>query len=220
MGKLKEMVVEETSMENQFKYNTRRIQLAGLGLFAKIQKAGGQEKDESIIGKLNVLGNGAVNLVREETLRIFDELVEAGEEFKAKAEVKSSKPKNSGKDLAAKKAALKQPKKAEVKPIKVKATEAPNKAKRQTKSVEIDMDLKKAFTDAQAKAKSASDVPQEKALALLALALQAEEGDVKGRRPAKAKVEACEIFDARREIKGMKQEEAMSRYIEAVKNIA
>ena len=66
MGRLQEMVVEETSIENRFKYNTRRLQMASIGLFAKIEEereklyqqivdASGQAKDDSLIGKLNTL---------------------------------------------------------------------------------------------------------------------------------------------------------------------
>ena len=123
-------------------------------------------------------------------------------------------------EVSVKKASKEAPKPAVVEPIKVKTTEAPKKASRKTNTTTVDLELQQAFESALEAAKKASDIPQDKTLALLALALQVEEGDVKGRRPAKAKVEACEIFDARREIKGMKKDEAMNRYIEAVKALA
>lgn len=231
MGKLKEMVVEETSIGNRFVYNSKRLQLAGIGLFAKFEEereklyqqiiaAGGQAKDDSLVAKLNTLGNGTFNFVVEESQRIFDDLVEAGEAFTSGTDVKAGQTKAKASEKPkVQKAPTQEPTKAEVKPIKPAqpvAAPKPKKKAVKAKSVEINLELQDAFKAAQQKAQ-AGDLPKEKSLALLALALQAEEGDVKGRRPAKAKVEACEIFDARREIKGMRQDEAMNRYIETVK---
>ncbi|MCG8672804.1 MAG: acyl-CoA-binding protein [Pseudomonadales bacterium] len=235
MGKLQEMVVEETAVANRLKHSSKRLQLAGLGLFAKIDAervklyqqimdASSQKADDSLIGKLNSLGSGTVNFVRDESVRIFDELVEAGEQFSAETNQADSAPKESVKQASREAPKQEVPAKAAkpavVEPIQVKTTEAPKKAARKTKTTTVDLELQKAFESALETAKKTSDIPQDKTLALMALALQVEEGDVKGRRPAKAKVEACEIFDARREIKGMKRDEAMNRYIEAVKELA
>lgn len=228
MGKLKDMVVEETALTNRLKNNARRLQLAGIGLFAKLEAErvrlykqvveasetglSGSKQSDNLLEILNVLGNGAVNLVREETLRMFDELVEAGERYKA-----DSKP-------AVRKAA--KPTLAVAKPRSVpKLSSVPKpapakKAQRKATQASVDPQLQEAFADAQAKVESISDLPSDKALELMALALQVKEGDVKGRRPAKTKVEECAVFDARREIKGMNPQDAMAQYVAAVKQIA
>jgi acyl-CoA-binding protein len=221
MGKLKDMVVEETSLTNRVKTGARRLQMAGVGLFAKVDEervrlykqlveASDVQEEETVIGKLNTLGNGAVNLVRDESLRIFDELVEAGENFQASGKTQSAKP------VKATKPALRGVKSSGT----AKATTPARKAQRQTRQTPVDPALQQAFAEAQMKAEKISGLPQDKELELMALALQAQEGDVKGRRPAKSKVEECAVFDARREIKGMKQQEAMVKYVEAVKKIA
>ena len=218
MGKLKDMVVEESSFTNRLKNNTRRLQLAGIGLFAKLDEervrlykqiveASDSEEDETLINRLNTLGNGAVNLVREESLRIFDELVEAGEKFQSgdkgkPAATKTAKPVSASKPAGA----------ANATPAK--------KAQRKTRETTVDPELQKAFAEAQAKVDKVGDLPHDQELQLMALALQVKEGDVKGRRPAKTKVEECEVFDARREIKGMNPQDAMAQYIEAVQKIA
>lgn len=219
MGKLKEMVVEDASFASRVKYNGRRIQLAGIGLFAKIVEASGKKNDESVIGKLNALGTGTVNLVREESQRIFDDLVEAGEAFAEKTD----QPKSAGNKVAKRSIKPAKPAAADSKPNTSKPTRNPqaSKPKKATrvKKAEIDPELKKAFDKAKAKAAKAGDLPKDKSLKLMALAKQVEEGDVKGRRPAKTKVEACEEFDARRELKGMKQDEAINQYIELVNTL-
>lgn len=215
MGKLKDMVVEETSFTNRLKNNTRRLQLAGIGLFAKLDEervrlykqlveASDNKEDDTLISKLNTLGNGAVNLVREESLRIFDDLVEAGEKFQS-----GGKPagKKAGKSTAAKTA-------------RPAGSTPAKKAQRKTRETNLDPELQKAFAEAQAKVEKIGDLPHDAELELMALALQAKEGDVKGRRPAKTRVEECEVFDARREIKGMNPQDAMAQYIEAVKKFA
>lgn len=226
MGKLKDMVVEETALTNRLKNNARRLQLASIGLFAKLEaervrlykqvveasetRLGQARGDETLIDKINVLGNGAINLVREESLRLFDELVEAGEKYQA----------------AAKPAARKSTKVvlAVAKPAQVDKPAPAKKAQRKSTQSGVHQDLpealQQAFAEAQAKVAHISDLPNDKALELMALALQVQEGDVKGRRPAKTKVEECAVFDARRELKGMKQQEAMTQYVETVKQIA
>ncbi|MCG8316313.1 MAG: acyl-CoA-binding protein [Pseudomonadales bacterium] len=228
MGKLKEMVVEDTHFTNRLRHSARRIQMAGLGLFAKLDEertrlykqiieASDQKEDGGVVAKLNVLGNGTINLVLEESQRVFDDLVEAGEQFSA----------NSGKVVSLKTAdktadkTLDQPvkKSAPAQAKNIKETTQVKPVQRAQKSVKVEVDevLQSAFEQARKQAESSSDLSDEKALALMALEMQVEQGDVKGRRPAKAKVDECKIFDARREIKGMKQEEAMARYVEVVK---
>ncbi|MDX1695359.1 MAG: acyl-CoA-binding protein [Ketobacteraceae bacterium] len=216
MGKLKEMVAEETSLANRVKTNARRLQMAGIGLFAKLDEerirlykqvveASDVKTDDTVIGKLNTLGNGVVNLAREESVKLFDELVEAGEKYQSEG---------TGGAGAGKKT------RASGSSGKAKSSTPARKAQRKTRQTSVDPDLQKAFAAAQAKAEKISDLGHEQELELMALALQAKEGDVKGRRPAKDKVEECEVFDARREIKGMKQQEAMAKYVETVQKIA
>ena len=222
MGKLKDMVVEETALTNRLKNNARRLQLAGIGLFAKLEAErvrlykqvveasetglSGSKQNDNLLETLNVLGNGAINLVREETLRMFDELVEAGERYQADTK------------LTARKAA--KPTLAVAKPSSVPKPAPAKKAQRKATQASVDPQLQEAFADAQAKVESISDLPSDKALELIALALQVKEGDVKGRRPSKTKVEECAVFDARREIKGMNPQDAMAQYVAAVKQIA
>ena len=57
-------------------------------------------------------------------------------------------------------------------------------------------------------------------LELTALLRQVQEGDVKGRRPAKTKPEAQAEFDARRQLKGMTPEEALNRLESLVRRLA
>ena len=55
------------------------------------------------------------------------------------------------------------------------------------------------------------DLNPQQQLDAKALASQINEGDVKGRRPAKTKPQEQAEFDARRGLKGMKPEEALKR---------
>ena len=57
-------------------------------------------------------------------------------------------------------------------------------------------------------------------LELTALLRQVQEGDDKGRRPAKTKPEAQAEFDARRQLKGMTPEEALNRLESLVRRLA
>ena len=227
MGKLKEMVDKESALASSVKYNGRRIQMAGIGLFAKLIDASGQNNNDTAIGKLNALGLGTVNLVREESQRIFDELVETGEALSNRAGQTGRSGKTvPGKTVKAKLDIVKSNKPtAQKAPVKMTHAEKPEtpeklqKAKRAVRKVAIAPALMEAYEAAKQQAAKAANLPRTSELKLLALCQQAEEGDVKGRRPAKTKVEECEVFDARREIKGMKKDEAMNRYIEAVKSL-
>ena len=92
MGKLKELAAEPVSLPDRFKISARRLRLAGIGLFSKVDAersrlyrqildlGDGYGDHDSMIGRLSVLGTGTVNLVLEESQRLFDELVEAGEQ--------------------------------------------------------------------------------------------------------------------------------------------
>ncbi len=90
MGKLTNMVAEESSFGNRVKYNARRVRFAGIGLFGKldqererlykqvVEKGNGNSED-GVVASINAIGAGVVSLAREESQRVFDELVEAGE---------------------------------------------------------------------------------------------------------------------------------------------
>lgn len=205
MGKLKDLVKEETSLTNRIKYNTRRVRLAGIGLINKVEterarlyeqlmRAGEGAGDEStLFGVINTLSAGAAKLVREETQRIFDELVKAGEKASATPTVEAviSKAK------AAAKAAAPQAS------LALAAGSA-------------------AVTDSLQKAKAALariDGELEERIPLEALFLQASDGDVKGRRPAASKLADRALFDARKVLKGIAPEAAMEQFFTQMKKL-
>lgn len=215
MGKLKDLVKEETSLTNRIKYNTRRIRLAGLGLISKVEaersrlyrelmKAGQGAGDEStLIGVINTLGTGAARLVREESQRIFEELVKIGEKAatiptveevisKARAAAQAAEPARP--QIAAK----------PVVPVKPKPAAAATTAETLQSAVA---------------ALAAIDRNQEARVTLEALVLQASEGDVKGRRPAAGKATERALFDARKALKGMAAEAALQQFFAQSKNL-
>ncbi len=87
MGKLKDMVSEPVSLAERLKINAKRVRLAGIGLFSKVDAErarlyqqivdlGESYGDEgSLVGRLSVLGTGTVHLVLDESQKLFDELV-------------------------------------------------------------------------------------------------------------------------------------------------
>lgn len=240
MGKLKEMVAEESSIGNSLKYNVRRFRLASIGLIHKaeqervrlykqlIEASEEQSANKSLIGTVNALSTGALNLVREESQKIFEELVEAGEQATAQKSVVTNKQAASVKSKRA------TPKKAEVTDISeaVKAkpaiqkeankpAEKKAKASQPSEASGVDAALLAAFESAQSRSKQLSKAPdQATMLELYAFFKQASEGDIKGRRPAVAKVVERAKFDARRAIKGMSKADAMQGYIAKVEGLA
>src|SRR3990167_4812391 len=100
MGKLKDMVSEPVSLAERLKINAKRVRLAGIGLISKVDAErtrlyqqivdlGESYGDEdSLVGRLSVLGTGTVHLVLEESQKLLDELVEAGELALAKESVR------------------------------------------------------------------------------------------------------------------------------------
>lgn len=238
MGKLTNMVAEESSFGNRVKYNARRIRFAGIGLFGKldqererlykqvVEKGNGSSED-GVVASLNAIGAGVVSIAREESQRVFDELVEAGE---AIAKAPQNAPKKG--DVVAKKAGKSTVKKAA--PVVLKAVEsapakkanakkeasqqpAAKKSVRKQKEELIKDEILLAFGDAKDRVKTLNAAPdQATQLALYALFKQGEEGDVKGRRPAMAKMVERAKFDARRELKGMTKTEAIDKYVAKV----
>ena len=245
MGKLTNMVAKESSFGNRVKYNARRIRFAGIGLFGKLDQErerlyqqivekGNGSGDDSVVAVLNAFGSGVVTLAREESLRIFDELVEAGEV------ISSKEPATVAKVAAEKKAspvvlkAVESTPSATAKPVKKaaapkaaaekKATPekaVPKKATRKKKEELVTEEILLAFGDAKERVKTLTNAPDQAAqLSLYALFKQGEDGDVTGRRPAMAKMVERAKFDARRELKGMSKSEAIEKYIAKVTELA
>ena len=239
------MVAKESSFGNRVKYNARRIRFAGIGLFGKLDQErarlyqqivekGNGSGDDSVVAVLNAFGSGVVTLAREESLRIFDELVEAGEV------ISSKEPATVAKVAAEKKAspvvlkAVESTPSATAKPVKKaaapkaaaekKATPekaVPKKATRKKKEELVTEEILLAFGDAKERVKTLTNAPDQAAqLSLYALFKQGEDGDVTGRRPAMAKMVERAKFDARRELKGMSKSEAIEKYIAKVTELA
>ncbi len=227
------MVAKESSFGNRVKYNARRIRFAGIGLFGKLDQErarlyqqivekGNGNSDDSVVAVLNAFGAGVVTLAREESLRIFDELVEAGEV------IVSNEPVTITKVVAEKKVSpvvLKAVESipAKAKPLKKEATKnaAPKKATRKKKEELVAEEILTAFGDAKERVKTLTNAPDQAAqLSLYALFKQGEDGDVTGRRPAMAKMVDRAKFDARRELKGMSKVEAIEKYIAKVTELA
>lgn len=208
MGKLKELVKEETSLTNRIKYNTRRVRLASIGLISKVDaervrlykqlmEAGQGAGDEStLLGVINTLSAGAAKLVREETQRIFEDLVQTGEKVAAvpTAEAVISKAKKSSKSV------IGAPVQASLVNDAAKALLSDSLQKAKAALAKIDKDL-------------------EESVQLEALYLQASEGDVKGRRPAATKESERALFDARKDLKGLSPEESMEKFFSLAKKL-
>jgi len=243
MGKLKDMVSEPVSLAERLKINAKRVRLAGIGLFSKVDAErarlyqqivdlGESYGDEdSLVGRLSVLGTGTVHLVLEESQKLFDELVEAGELALAKESVRPlahtgriNTPRPVAKPApklvtAAKSAPAKAPAKpaAEAAPRKPALTQV---AKPAAASSSVTDELKQRFDAAKARLNTLTAPPDQLTmLALYALFKQANEGDVSGRRPAMTKMVDRAKFDERQKIKGMTATEAMERYIAKVNSL-
>lgn len=243
MGKLTDMVAEPVSLPDRLKISARRMRLAGIGLFSKVDAERARlyrqilalgdsyGKDGSLVGQLTRIGTGAVSLVLEESQRVFDELVEAGElalagdSRKPVTTLKLATPRPVGKTSAPKLVAG-----TEAKPTQSPARTAPKvAAKPALKTVgkktpagtpEAGLpaqELRQAFEDAKARLMTLTSPPdQATLLTLYALFKQATEGDVTGRRPGPTKLVERAKFDERHKIKGMTLVEAMERYIATV----
>lgn len=243
MGKLKDMVSEPVSLAERLKINAKRVRLAGIGLFSKVDAErarlyqqivdlGESYGDEdSLVGRLSVLGTGTVHLVLDESQKLFDELVEAGELALAKESARPlahtgriNTPRPVAKPAPKLVTAVKStPAKAPTKPA---ADAAPRKpaltqvAKPAAASSSVTDELKQSFDAAKARLNTLTAPPDQMTmLALYALFKQANEGDVSGRRPAITKMVDRAKYDERQKIKGMTATEAMERYIAKVNSL-
>ncbi|HVL00869.1 MAG TPA: acyl-CoA-binding protein [Dongiaceae bacterium] len=252
MGKLKDMVSEPVSLADRLKINAKRVRLAGIGLFSKmdaerarlyqqIVDMGQPYGDEaSLVGRLSVLGTGTVHLVLEESQKLFDDLVEAGELALAKESVRPlahtgriNTPRPVAKSVApklvstARPAAAVSPNRTETaKPAAQAAPKAAAKpalkevVKAAASADAVSEELKQHFAAAKARLNTLTAPPDQfTMLALYALFKQANEGDVSGRRPAVTKMVDRAKFDERQKIKGMTAAEAMERYIAKVNSL-
>lgn len=255
MRKLKDIATEPVSLTERIKGNARRMRLAGIGLYSKVEQErvriyrhinelgesyGGDAG--SLVGRLTLLGTGTVNLVLEESQRLFDELVEAGELALAKESAKSlsatgrvSTPRPVAKPAAPrlvasapqKPATARKPvAKPAVAPAAVAGKKAPARkaapaaAKTEPARAEAGEDLQQSFAVAKARLTTLTAPPDQKTiLSLYALFKQANEGDVSGRRPGLTQMVDRAKFDARQEVKGIATEEAMKRYIATVNGL-
>ena len=233
MGNLKEMIEEDTSLGERVKEGARKVRLARIGLLNKVNEerirlykeiveAGEGDVDEkNAFVRFNTLRAGVVSLIREEGQRIFDELVDAGTRIQTEIRERP--------EVAIEPATVIEPKKT--KPVKVlkeaKKSERsapaqediPVKPNKGNDKPVLD-DLEEQFVNAQARVRDLGEKIDKDAMGVLyALYKQGAEGDVKGRRPATAKVDECARFDVRREIKGMSIQEAMEKYIQKVNEL-
>lgn len=228
MGKLTDMVAEDMPISERVKINARRLRLAGIGLFSKVETermrlykqitemGDGYGADDSLVGKLSLVSTGTISLVVEESQRVFDDLVEEGERALSK-----DKPKVI---LAREKITTSRPvAKPKVNP-KLMQTGKPST---QNKTVHahsktanpsgpvLSEELKARFQNVQKYIVELKEVSDSHADDISALTQQINGGDVTGRRPAQSKVKERAIYDARRNLKGMKAEEALRR-LEAI----
>ncbi|MCP5015238.1 MAG: hypothetical protein GY938_08130 [Ketobacter sp.] len=242
MGKLTDMVVEDLSLAEKVKINLRKVGLAGVGLASIVdsertrlyrqimdmgEPLGGSD---TVVGRISLLGTGTINLLVEESLRVFDELVEEGEQAlnrtdppalaaakPAPARIVQSRPvaKTRAPASQALKSVPKQPAKSQQQKV---AARKPVKAAEKQSPVSLSPELTARLARAceQAAGLSLDDQQQ---LEVNALTLQVQQGDVSGRRPAKSKPQAMAEFDARRQLKGMKAEAALSRLEALIKRL-
>lgn len=227
MGKLADMVSEDLSFAEKMKINLRKIGLAGVGLasildseraklYRQITELGeAYGGADTVVGRISVLGTGTVNLMLEESQRVFDELVEEGEQALNRSKTPVQKP------LPRK---IHQPRPvAKSKPIQKPVVKAPPKKSEDSHSAK-DQDslsdaLKQRLAVTEDRLRKLDLTPQQQ-VEIKALTSQVETGDVKGRRPPKTKLKEQAEFDARRGLKGMKPEEALKRLELLVQRLA
>lgn len=234
MGKLADMVSEDLSLTERMKISLRKLRLAGMGLASLVETEGerlyrqamemgeGYGSVESAVGRFSRLGGGTLNLVLEETQRRFDVLVEEGEQVLQRKAIPVAQEDSAGRGALTGNI-------ARVRPVGKTRYTAPSSIKRghperqqsQGKSAKQQSVEQPSIED------HAGAIQQrlERVLGGLemdqldmqllteinALKLQAQEGDVAGRRPAKSKPQAQLEFDARRQLKGMTASEAVKR---------
>lgn len=235
MGKLTDMATEDLSLADKVKINLRRVGLASVGLVSIVDSERSrlyrqiQDMGESyggantVVGRLSLLGTGTVNLLLEESQRVFDELVEEGEQALSRnkqpaltaakpAPVRINQPRPVAKSRPPVSATVKTESKVQPKsPAKVKAKAKPQP---QVPAARLSLELKQRLEQA-TQLVSGLELDARQSLEVVALTLQVKEGDVSGRRPAKNKPQAQAEFDARRQLKGMNADAALTR-LEAV----
>lgn len=238
MGNLKDRVAEPVSLPDRLKIGARRVRLASIGLISKVDAERARlyhqamalgdsyGSDQGLMGQLTRLGTGTVNLVLEESQRLFDELVEAGEQALAGEPVKPSPAAKLHTPRPVAKSAPKLVANARTAPAKVatKTTSKPVKAAAKPALQEVAKplagpadDLRQRFEAAKARLGTLTSPPDQLTmLTLYALFKQATEGDVTGRRPGPTKLVERAKFDERHKIKGMTLDDAMERYIATV----
>lgn len=231
MGKLADLVSEDLSFAERIKINVRKVGLAGVGLasivdsertrlYRHIMEVGEPHGGaDTVVGRISMLGTGAVNLVLEESQRVFDELVEEGEQALNRNKEPALVPPVPRKISQSRPVAKnKAPESPMLKSAFAKTSQAASKApvpeekspKAESVQERLSAEVKQRLEQANLRVASMPADGQQK-LELTALVRQVKEGDVKGRRPAKSKPDAQAEFDARRQLKGMKAEEALKR---------
>ncbi|WP_290583510.1 acyl-CoA-binding domain-containing protein [Ketobacter sp.] len=224
MGKLADMVSEDLSWVEKMRINLRKVGLAGVGLvsimdsertklYRQIMELGAAYGgSDTVVGRISLLGTGTVNLVLEESQRVFDDLVAEGEQAlnRNKAPVEKPVPRKIHQPRPVAKTPLR-PESASVakKPVAVKA-KAPSDVQPPNVQPPLSAAMKSRLEQVANRLAGASLSPQQQ-LEIMALTRQVESGDVKGRRPSKAKPAEQAEFDARKGLKGMKPEEAIKR---------
>ena len=234
MVALKQITDEPLSIKERIFLNSEKLKLAGIGLASLLEGESGKmyrqamSKGENSIGNQNLLGRmatlslGTMRLVQEESQRIFEDLVAEGEDVverrtsgqavdtadhklgvqgAEKIQQRRTVAKTGSEGVLAKNAAAK-------KPTKQPAPASANNAEAPRLSATLQVRLKQAEKHVQA----LPELSAEQQALLQALKLQAEAGDVKGRRPGVKRPEAQQLFDQRKPLKGMKGEEAVLRY--------
>lgn len=229
MGTLKNKMEEPVSLPDRLKIGARRVRLAGIGLISKVDAervrlyhqamalGDGYGSERSLVGQLTRLGTGAVHWVLEESQRLFDELVEAGEQALAGQPVR---PTATAKLHTPRPVAKSAPVGAKPGGNNIVKSVARPALKKVAKPAAVPDDLRQRFEAAKIRWGALTNPPDQMTmLTLHALYKQATEGDVTGRRPGPAKPEERAKYDERRKIKGMTLAEAMERYIATVNHL-
>ncbi|MEZ5506166.1 MAG: acyl-CoA-binding protein [Gammaproteobacteria bacterium] len=241
MGTLKDRVAEPVSLPDRLKIGARRMRLASIGLISKVDAERARlyhqamalgdsyGRDRGLVSQLTRLGTGTVNLVLEESQRLFDELVEAGEQALAGEPVRSTPAAKLHTPRPVAKSAptlVANPRPAPAKVAPKPATKAVKPAakpalKEVTRAAAAPAeDLRQRFDAAKARLGTLTSPPDQLTmLTLYSLFKQATEGDVTGRRPGPTKLVERAKFDERHKIKGMTLDEAMERYIATVNRL-
>jgi len=231
MGKLADMVSEDLSLTEKLIISLRKMGLAGVGLASLLEAERvriyrqalelGEPfgKSDSVVGLISRLGTGTVSLVVEESQRLFDELVEEGEQAlqrnrQSQAAAPAVKVPSTDKIGQARSVGRSRPAaKSKAKPVKT-AGQSGSAVARPESDGDSEAAVHQALQQRLQKALmlfSGRGVDEHLQVEVEALRLQVQEGDVTGRRPAKTKPQAQLAFDARHQLKGMKPDEALKR---------